>query len=269
MKSISISLFIILGLGLLLAPDPALSDDPEARRIMEAMDNRDDGDNRINDMLMVLIDKKGNQRKKYFKIHNKDYGKDTKQIMLIEKPANIRNTGFLVFDYDDPEKDDDQWLYLPALGKPKRIATKDKDSSFMGSDLNYSDMTSMNLSDYDFRLLKEATLKGTKVWVIEAAPRSRNVIDETGYKKMILAVRKDNYVVSRIKAWTRDGGYVKLMDFNRIENIDGIWVAQEIKVVKKLGKQVRHQTRIIISNIRYNQDLSDDLFTLRRLAKGL
>jgi hypothetical protein len=244
-------------------------DDPAAREIMRKVEDRDDGDNRTHSMLMELIDKNGAVRKKQFSIFTKDYGPDTKQIMFIESPASVRNTGFLTFDYGDEEKDDDQWLYLPALGKPKRIASGDKDGSFMGSDLNYSDMTSRNLIDYDFKLIKETTLKGLRVWLIQSIPRSEEVMDETGYKKSILAVRQDNHVVSKIKAWTAEGGYVKIMDFDDIRLIEGIWTPLEIRVSKRLGKTVRHKTRISIRDVKFNRNLSDDLFTLRRLAKGL
>ncbi len=261
--------FIALAAMMLGSVMPALADDTGARKIMEQVEDRDDGDNRTSDMLMVLIDKNGHQRKKFFKTFTRDFGKDTKQIMFIEKPANVKDTGFLTFDWDDPDRDDDQWLYLPALGKPKRIATRDKDGSFMGSDLNYSDMTSRNLEDFDYKLLKETVFKGQDCWIIQSLPRSEDVIDETGYTKSILAVRKDNFMVTRIKAWTHEGDYIKIMDFDDMVQIEGIWVARRINVVKRRGKTVRHKTLMSISNIKFNQDLSHDIFTLRRLAKGL
>ena len=248
---------------------PGFADDPKAREIMKKVEDRDDGDNMTGKMLMVLIDKNGDRREKYFKTFGKDYGKDEKRIMFIEKPANIKNTGFLTFDYDDADKDDDQWLFLPALGKTKRIASSDKSGSFMGSDLNYSDMTDRELEDYDYKLLKETTLNGDKVWLIESTPRTREVIEETGYKKSILAVRQDNYVVVRSKAWTNEGNYVKLMDVQELKQIEGIWVSTKMHVVKRQGKRVKHQTLLIMSDIKFNQKLDDDLFTIRRLEKGL
>ncbi len=269
MRKLLLTATLLLITFSLTMPSYAMADDAKAREIMQKAEDRDDGDHRTSDMLMILIDKKGNKREKHFKVYSKDYGEDTKQIMFIEKPANIRNTGFLTFGYDAPEKDDDQWLYLPALGKPKRIASSDKDGSFMGSDLNYSDMSSRELSDYNYTIKKEALIKGDKVWIIESMPKTKDVIDETGYKKSILAVRQDNYVITRIKSWTKDGGYVKLIDFNKVELIDNVWMPLEIKVVKKLGKSVKHKTHIKVSNVKFNQNLSDDLFTLRRIKKGL
>lgn len=253
----------------LLTPDISFSDDPKAREIMQKVEDRDDGDNRTHTTIMVLTDKNGDERRKEFKNFMKDFGKDTKQIMFIEKPSNARNTGFLTFDFNDPGKDDDQWLYLPAIGKAKRIASNEKDSSFMGSDLNYSDMTGRNLSDYYYKILKEVTLKGADVWLIESTPVSQKVIDETGYKKSILAVRKDNYVVTKRKAWTRDGGYVKIFDFDKLQVVNGIWVTREVKIIKRLGKTVQHSTYVYTNDIKFNQNLPEEMFTTLRLIKGL
>jgi outer membrane lipoprotein-sorting protein len=250
------------------APAPA-ADDPKARDIMQRVDSRNDGDNRTSDMLMVLIDKNNDQRTKQFKIFSKDKGKDKHTIMFIVDPPNVKNTGFLTLDYDDPAKDDDQFLYLPSLGKSKRIASSDKDGSFMGSDLNYSDMGSLELDDYDFTLLKEIDLKENRCWLIQATPRSESVIDETGYTKSILAVRQDNLMITRVKAWTSEGDYVKLIDFDDMQVVDGIWVSLSIKVIKRRADEVAHKTDITISQVKFNQNLADDMFTVRRLEKGL
>ncbi len=245
----------------------AYADDPEARAIMEKVDEREDGDNRTADMQMVLIDKRGNQRVRQISSYIKDFGEDTYRIMFFDAPADVQGTGFLTYDYDDGSVDDDQWLYLPALRKTKRIANQDKSGSFMGSDFNYSDMTSRNLEDYDFRLMQETSVGEHKVWVIEALPRSEDVIDETGYKKGVLLVRQDNYVVIRSILWTEDGNKQKYMDMPGLEIIDGIWTPTEMTMTTKQGKQVVHKTVLVFSNIQYNQPLEESLFTVRRLEQ--
>ncbi len=240
-----------------------------ARHIMQQVEDRDDGDNMTSEMLMVLIDKHNKKRKKHFKNFAKDFGKDSKRIMFVMSPSQIKNTGFLTFDYDSASKDDDQWLFLPALGKTKRIASTDKSSSFMGSDLNYSDMTGRNLEDYDFKLLKESKLNGHEVWLILSLPRTKLVEDETGYKKAILAVRKDNYVVVRGKMWTNKGNFIKYVDIQKLERIDGIWVATQTHIVKKQNKVIKHQTLLKLSNVKFDQGFDENIFTIRRLEKGL
>jgi len=230
-----ISAFIIL-LILPFIAFYAFADDTEARAIMEKVDARDDGDNQVSDMEMILIDKKGKERIRKIHAFSKDKGEDTLKLMFFQHPADVKDTAFLTIDYDDHDKDDDQWLYLPALRKTKRIASTDKSGSFMGSDLTYSDMTSRNLEDYDYTFYekaKEKEVKGVKTWVIWSIPRSKDVIKETGYEKSIIFVRQDNFFVIRALHWVRDGGYKKYMDIKELVLIDGIWVATEMHVTKK------------------------------------
>ncbi|MCP4669687.1 MAG: outer membrane lipoprotein-sorting protein [Desulfobacula sp.] len=271
MKKIQIILFIIsFGFIFFLSSfSQCIADDTKARAIMKQVEARDNGDNMTSDMLMVLIDKNKNRREKLFKNFSKDFGEDEKRIMFVKKPADIYNTGFLTFDYDDEKKDDDQWLFLPALGKTKRIATSDKSSSFMGSDLNYSDMTTKDTDDYNYKLLKEMTINKQDVWLIRSEPKNKEIAEETGYKQSIVAVRKDNYMVIKAKMLTSDNSYTKYMSVKKLEEIDGIWVALENHIVKKQGKRTIHQTLLKQTNVKFNQDLSENLFTIRQLEKGL
>ena len=250
-------------------PPSAWADDPNARAIMEKVDARDDGDNQTAAMEMILIDKRGNQRVRKIATFSKDKGPDTYRLMFFRHPADVKDTAFLTWDYDDPDRDDDQWLYLPALRKTKRIASIDKSGSFMGSDLNYADMTDRNLEDYNFSLKKEMEVKGVKAWLIESIPRSKKVIRETGYTKSLLIVRQDNYFVIRAIHWVKDGGYLKYIDVKKLVEIDGIWVAAEMYISKKKGKQLAHKTILKLDQVKFNQDLDFDMFTVRRMEKGL
>ena len=139
----------------------------------------------------------------------------------------------------------------------------------MGSDLNYSDMTSRNLEDYDFFLKKEIQVRGKDAWAIKSIPRSKDIIDETGYSKSLLIVRKDIDFVVRAVNWEKTGGYVKYMDVVGLEQIDGIWMGTEMHVAKKKGKQTVHKTKLKFNNVKFNQGLEEDMFTVRRMEKGL
>jgi len=271
-KKIYVGSVVIVFLMLFIDSPCIFADDPGARTIMEKVDARDDGDNQVSDMEMVLIDKKGKKRIRKIHTFSKDKGEDTLKLMFFLHPADVKDTAFLTFDYDDPDKDDDQWLYLPALKKTKRIASTDKSGSFMGSDLTYSDMTSRNLEDYDYTFYekaKEKEVKGIKTWVIWSKPRSKDIIEETGYEKSLLFVRQDNFFVIRALHWVRDGGYKKYMDVKKLELIDKIWVATEMHITKKKGKITAHKTILKLENVKFNQGLEFDMFTVRRMEKGL
>ena len=267
-----IALALALTLNVFIAEAAVTTDDPEARAVMQKVDDRDDGDNQTANMEMVLIDKKGQKRVRKLRIFSKDKGKDTLKLMFFIHPADVKDTAFLTYDYDDADKDDDQWLYLPALRKTKRIATSDKSGSFMGSDLNYSDMTSPDLEDYDFSFYekgKESEVRGKKVYVVWSVPRSKEVIKETGYQKSLVFVRPDIAMVVRVIRWVKDGGYLKYVDVKNLEQIDGIWVATETQITKKKGKTTVHKTVLQMNNVKFGQGLNEDLFTIRRMEKGL
>lgn len=248
----------------------AAKDDPLARAIMQKVNDRDDGDNQVSEMEMILIDRHKNKRVRRIKSFSKDKGKDTRTLMFFLVPADVKDTGFLTYDYAAPGKDDDQWLYLPALGKTKRIASSDKSGSFMGTDFNYSDLTEPDLEDYDYKMLKENDkVKGVDTWRIQATPRSPEVAENTGYSKSVLWVRKDNYVMIRSVRWVYKSSRRKFFQVKKLEKIDGIWVATEMKNVTKQGRRTVHSTILRLLNVKFNQKLKDRMFTTRRLEKGL
>lgn len=260
---------LLLSLLLVLSPSGvAFSGSPTAREIMQRVDARDDGDRQIMDIEMILIDKNGKKRIRKLRSFVRDVGEDSQQLLFFLSPADVKNTGFLTYDYDEEEKDDEQWLYLPALHKTKRIASNDKSKSFMGSDFSYADMTSLRIDSYDYTLMKETDVRGHKAWQIQAIPRTEEEIERTGYTKSVLFVRQDNAMVVRAVYWLKKGNRLKYLDVKRLEQIDGIWIGTEVHMTTKKGGVTRHRTVIKNRNVRFGQPLDEALFTTRRLERG-
>ncbi len=253
--------------GLIAAPALA-EDEPKAREIMTLVDERDDGDNQTSNIQMILIDKRGKERKRDLRSFAKDKGEDNYSMMFFLSPPDVEDTGFLTYDYDEADRDDDQWLYLPALKKTKRIASSDKSGSFMGSDFSYADMTDRPLENYEYKLLQEAELDGHPVWVIQSTPIDDDEIDETGYTKSIQFVRKDNYVVVQSKIWVKKAKRNKYLKVQELQQIDGIWIPTVMTMTTKKGKRTLHKTILRTSNIKFNQELSFDSFSVRGLESG-
>ena len=265
---ISISIIATLFLGVFVLPKKVLA--LTGREIMEKVNARDTGDRSITEMEMILINKKGKKRVRKLKTFGLEKGKKSLSLMFFLSPADVRNTGFLTFDYDESGKDDDQWLFLPALRKTKRIAAGDKSASFMGSDLNYSDMTSRDLDQYDYTLMKETEVNGQKVWQIKAVPKTKAEAKKSGYSKSVVFIRQDNYVMIRGVRWVHKKKRNKYLDVRKLDKIDGIWVSTEMHVTTKSGKKILHKTIMKQKNIHFNQDeVNEDLFSIRRLEKGL
>ena len=267
-NTISFSIFSIIISATIMLPEKvyALS----GREIMEKVNDRDVGNRSISEMEMILIDKKGNKRVRKLKSYGLEQGKNSKSLMFFITPADVKNTGFLTYDYDESGKEDDQWLFLPALRKTKRIAAGDKSGSFMGSDLNYSDMSSPDLDLYDYTLMKETEVKGNKVWQIKSVPKTKAEAEKSGYSKSVVFIRQDNYVMIRGVRWVYKKKRNKYLDVRKLEKIDGIWISTEMHVTTKSGKKTLHKTILKQNNIKFNQvEVNEDLFTIRRLEKGL
>ena len=239
------------------------------QEIAQKVHDRDDGDNSTSKMKMILIDKNGKERIRDLKTFTKDKGEDKLKLMFFLTPADVKNTAFLTYDYEDSSRDDDQWLYLPELQKVKRIASSDKSSSFMGSDFTYSDMTSRNVADYRYKIMKETKVGGKKVWQMLVTPKSEKTVEETGYTKSIVFVREDNFVIIQALNYIKAGKKLKYMQVKGLKKIDGIWTATEMQMVTKKGKKTLHKTIFKFSEIKYNQDLDKSLFTTRTLQRGL
>ncbi len=251
--------------GVTAAPSQALT----AREIMEKVDARDDGDNMTADTEMILIDKNDKKRIRKMKVFSKDKGRDTLRMQFFLSPADVKDTGFLTYDYYDGARDDDQWLYLPELHKTKRIATSDKSSAFMGSDFSYADMTRRVLDEWKYKLMKEAEVKEHKVWLIEALPVSKAVEERYGYTKSVLFIRQDIFMGVRAVHWLKQGKRIKYQEMKTIEQIDGIWTATEIYMKTTKNKRTVHKTILNWRNVRFNQKIDEDFFTVRQLEKGI
>ncbi len=256
--AISISLLLVLNAHALTA-----------REIMEKVDARDDGDNMTARQEFVLIDRNGHKRVKTTKAFSKDKGRDTLRMSFFLAPADVKGTGFLTYDYREPGRDDDQWLYLPELKKVKRIASSDKSSSFMGTDFSYADMTKRAIEEWKYKLLKEMEVRGAKCWLIEALPASPEVEDRYGYTKSVVFVRQDNFVVVRGLHWVKDGNKLKYYDVPKLEKIDGIWTAVQMTMKTVKAKQTQHRTILTFHDVKYGQKLDLDMFSTRMLEKGI
>lgn len=259
-------------LVLLVFPMSAVSQ--TAREIMEKTDQRDDGNTSISESVMILIDKKKQQRIRQLKSYRKDYGKDSKSVLFFITPADVRNTAFLTFDWDDESRDDDSWLYLPALRKPKRIASNDKSGSFMGSDFTYSDLNGVQIEDWDYKFSKkkEAKVDGFDTWVIEGYPKKskkKEVIKRTGYLKTKTWIRKDIFMAVKAQFWVKKGKKIKYLKVKNISKVDGIWTAHEVQMTTTKRKRIEHSSIFKTTMIKYNVDMKDDMFTIARMERGL
>lgn len=232
------------------------------REIMLKVDQQPDGDTRKSFMTMELVNKRGSKRVRSMNSYSKDYGEDKKSIMFFQEPADVKGTGFLTWDYQDEDKNDDRWLYLPAMKKTRRInGSSAKKEYFMGSDFTYDDMGNRNVDEDKHELKRTEIINDIECWVIESTPKDKSEL----YSKRVLWVRQDNYMVTRIEYYDKQGEMMKELEVNEMKKINGYWVNT---MMTMNHRQRDHKTIIYIKSIEFDIPADDNLFTVNALEKG-
>jgi len=252
--------------GLILSFSNATFAEPTGLEIMQKVDNREDGNDLRQQMTQTLIDRNNRKRVRQMMSFRKDFGEDSKMITYFTKPANISDTALLTFDYDAPKADDDQWLYLPALKKVRRISSSDRGDYFMGTDFTFEDMKQTpELQDYHWELLGSKTIDNHDCWMVEGKPVSDEVARELGYSRMIQYVRKDNDFAILVDYWDQAGRELKHLRVHSLKKIQGVWSPEKIEMT---NIQSNHKTVLEFANQVYNKGIKNKLFTQRSLKRG-
>lgn len=195
--------------------------DPAGREIMQQQKKRHEVPSEIARLNMHLHDRKGRVRKRAMVTHVKQDAQGNNRILLkFLEPADIRNVGLLTWEQGEGKKDD-QWLYLPAAGRVKRIAGATKRSQFMGTDLAYEDLQPENLSRNTYSVKGSETLDGKVCWVVEALPAGKEDRSQTGYGRRVLWIRKDDLVTVKAAFYNHGGTLVKTARFDDVVKIAG------------------------------------------------
>lgn len=219
------------------------------------------------DITMTLTNDKGKNRVREIKqVTKRDNMNNRSSLITFSSPADVKGTGFLAIENQKAE--DDQWLYLPALNKTRRISAADKTDNFMGSDLAYEDLDTEEISEFEYKLTGSKTIDNVDHFVIEATPKSAAKKKETGYSKRILYVRKDNYMFSLIKYFDKNNQLSKELIASDIRFAKDAkkWRAYKI-VVNNI--KTGHKTTLVYKNILINKGVSNDAFSKRNLERGI
>jgi len=169
-------------------------------------------------MEMTLINANGQQqvRRMGMKVLELDGG--DKSLMEFLSPADVKGTRFL--NYEHVGKDDDQWLYLPALKRTKRIASKNKSGAFMGSEFSYEDLSSFDMDKYTYEgEASEVVVDGVKMYQSVRIP----VSEDSGYTKQIAWSDAENFLVRKVEYYDRKNELLKTAYFDEYKKIGGVW----------------------------------------------
>lgn len=228
--------------------------------IMNKVYNMPSGDDQQGQLTMTLTNRNGEQRVRKLQQYIKSYGGDEKKVMFFLAPADVRGTSFMNWSYTDG-RDDDQWIYLPALKRTKRISSDSKSESFMGSDFTYDDLGDRHPSEDKHKLLSEETIDGKECYVVESTPKD----DDYAYSKIVSWIIKDNYMGAKREFYDEDGKLLKTLTVKKYEKVDGFWTILETEMK---NVQKNHKTEMKFENIQFNQGIPDNKFSERGMTLG-
>lgn len=275
MQGISASIFAVAACLILLnTPATAIAQEVDAsnmsaKGIMQKVLDREDGLQVSRTLTMELTDRRGKTRQRVTRGFRKYFGEDKRTVLFYLSPTNIKDTGFLTHDYADTAEDDDQWLYLPAARKIRRISASDRGDYFLGTDFSYEDIKNENkpnLSDYNHKKMGTKLIDGIETIIIEGMPATDKVSRELGYGRVLSYVDPNIWVVRQSEFWDRKMNPLKVVNNKDIRLVDNIWTSFEIHAENfKTG----HKTKFTFSNIDYQAAIDDKWFESRQLKRGL
>lgn len=187
-----------------------------------------------------------------------------KVLIRFVAPRDLENTGLLTWEAKDGQ--DDQWLYLPATKKTKRIASGGKKNRFMGTDFAFEDLRSENPAVHRYALLGSETLDGQPCHVIEAVPATDRQAADSGYSKRKLWVRQDNHYVVKREYYDRKGRLEKIQWDRKLVQVKGaLWRADEVEM---RDVEAGSRTLILVESRALDRGMKDSFFTEAELARG-
>ena len=266
-RLVSVRLLLVSCLALLAAlagSPPAHAETPEEKGLRIAREAREKGKgfgNFTARQTMVLRNKQGQESRRQIRIKVLEApGDGDKSLFVFDQPRDVKGTAFLVHAHK--EKPDDQWLYLPALKRVKRISSSNRSGSFMGSEFSYEDMGGTEVERYTYKYLRDEPCGDAACTVVERFPTSKR----SGYRRQVVWQDKDELRVHKVEYYDRKNAHLKTLTLAKYQKyLDRYWQAAELTMVNHLtGKS----TVLSATEFDYQTKLNERDFTRTGLKRA-
>jgi outer membrane lipoprotein-sorting protein len=254
MKQVVCSVVVLL-LGMNLAAQ-------DAETIVRSARNRIQSDTVSTRSRMVISAANGSTTERVIDQYSKDDAQGNERMMIVfQSPASVRGTRFLTIDR--ASGDSDRWIFLPSLGKVRRIAASESGSNFMGTDFSYDDMSSMSrdVARDTHTLLREETLNGAACYVVQSVPQDRDF----QYSKTISWIGKENSVIYQVEMYDRRGTLQKVMESGALKDVQGRLTPTQTSV---RTVSAGTSTTIYMDIVKYDDAIPEGVFTTAYLETG-
>jgi hypothetical protein len=219
------------------------------------------------EMTMTLMNDRGETRQRTITSLSalQANGIDSRIMVRFLAPSDVKGTAFLQIEHS--EGDDDQWIFLPALHKSRRLVSSNRKDSFIGSDFAYGDVIQPKVSLYQHKLLREETFDGQPCYVIESVPATDDIKRDYGYGKKVTWISQGNYFDVKTVYYDVTGRLLKTQMAKNLVKADSSansWLAQYKEM---FNHQTNHKTIVTVERYRAETIVAPDTFTLRALEK--
>jgi outer membrane lipoprotein-sorting protein len=252
MKRLIVILTLSLLPSLLIIQIPARAESPEEKglEIAREIDRRDAGFQDVTvSMTMTLRNRHGKESIRKIRIKTLEVeGDGDKSLTIFDNPRDVKGTAFLNFTHK--VGDDDQWLYLPALKKVKRISARNKSGSFMGSEFSYEDIASQEIEKYTYKWIRDEVYDGKECFVVERYPVDKK---NSGYTRLVTWIDKAEYRPVKVEYFDRKNSHLKTLTFSKYKQYIGkYWRAGEMNMQ---NHQNGKSTHLAFSNYNFRTGL--------------
>jgi outer membrane lipoprotein-sorting protein len=190
---------------------------------------------------------------------------DNRRIVTFLSPSDVKGTKTLLIEHTG--KDDDIWIYLPALKKVRRLVASNKKDSFVGTDFSYGDVIGHRPEDWNHTLLKEDQIEGRPCYQIESLPKTPEVAENSGYSKRTGCIDKESFVAVKGEFYDLNGQLLKRTTARKLEKVDSKTGKWQPMILEAENVQSGHRTILEFKNFKANVGVGDEKFTARYLER--
>jgi outer membrane lipoprotein-sorting protein len=256
--------FVLFCTIVCLLPVAAVCQTAEEKGLAIAIeaDHRDDGfGDYIANMSMVLRNKHGQESRRKMRARTLEVtGDGDKSLTIFDTPRDVKGTAFLTFSHK--VGDDDQWLYLPALKRVKRISSRNKSGSFMGSEFAYEDIASQEVEKYTYKYLRDEQYQNMDCFVVERYPVDRK---NSGYTRVVSWLDKDQYRPWKVEYYDRKSSLLKTLIISDYHQYLGkYWHAHSMRMENHHNGKT---TELSWSDYKFRTGLTDQDFNKNSLKR--
>ena len=256
----------VLALLLVLTPTLAVGAALDPVQLMHGVQRQDAALAEKVDFTMQLVDASGRVRERTGTVIERQVAPDAvdeMRLIRFRSPADFRGSAVLTIEH--PDRDHDQWIYLPAYHTTRRIASANRGDRYLGTDFLYEDIMRARIEEYRYTVLGEETLAGARCVIIEAVPVAEKLQRETAYSRTLSWVDPARSIILRVDYYDREGAFFKRLTVAGIEMVSGSYRPTALRM-EDVAR--RHVTIVRYHHRKIGVDVPESDFTERHLKRG-